>query len=116
SSSTPGPCTVEAQGGYSGLENQLYRVEIHKGGAAGVATFKWSRENGSIAALVAGQSGDDLTIPPVPGIALAQGDWIEVIDDGHELRGEPGVLVRLKDVQGAKLTLDPATQDPPVPA
>ena len=116
SASTPGPCTVEAQGGYSGLENQLYRVEIHKGGAAAVATFKWSRENGAIAALVAGQSGDELTIAPVPGVELAKGDWVEVIDDGRELRGESGVLVRLKDVQGAKLTLDPATQDPPAPA
>ena len=28
-------------------ENLLYRVEVHKGGAAGEATFKWSRDNGS---------------------------------------------------------------------
>ena len=34
-------------GGYRGLENRLYRVEIHEGGALGVARFKWSRDNGS---------------------------------------------------------------------
>ena len=33
---------------YRGVENQLYRVEIHKGGkSSDGATFKWSRENGS---------------------------------------------------------------------
>lgn len=36
--------------GYTGLRNCLYRVEIHSGNdeIGEVATFKWSRENGSI--------------------------------------------------------------------
>ena len=33
------------------MENQLYRVEVHDPGELGSATFKWSRENASIAAL-----------------------------------------------------------------
>ena len=33
---------------YRGVENQLYRVEVHTGGSAAHATFKWSRDNGSV--------------------------------------------------------------------
>ncbi len=43
------PCTISPTSLYQGAENQLYRVEIHQGGAiAGGPTFKWSRENGSV--------------------------------------------------------------------
>jgi hypothetical protein len=41
-------CEIAATAGYRRLENQLYRVEVHEGGAS--PTFKWSRENGSVAA------------------------------------------------------------------
>jgi hypothetical protein len=36
--------------GYLGLENRFYRIEIHEGGGTGRATFKWSRDNGRVAA------------------------------------------------------------------
>ena len=39
-------CEIAATAGYRRLENQLYRVEVHEGGAS--PTFKWSRENGSV--------------------------------------------------------------------
>jgi hypothetical protein len=42
------PCAVQPGAGYRGLENRLYRVEIHDPGEVGTATFKWSRHNGSI--------------------------------------------------------------------
>jgi len=40
--------TLVPEGRYRGLENQLYRVEIHDPGAPGTASFKWSRDNGSV--------------------------------------------------------------------
>ena len=43
---TSNDCLVPAGGGYRRLENLLYRVEIQTPGPAGMATFKWSRENG----------------------------------------------------------------------
>ena len=47
------PCDVPPGGGYTRGENQLYMVQVHSvptnGGRNG-ATFKWSRENGSISA------------------------------------------------------------------
>jgi len=42
------PCIISPTSGYRRLENQLYRVEIHKKGKSGEATFKWSRDNGSM--------------------------------------------------------------------
>src|SRR5260370_6154538 len=41
-------CQPIAAAGYQGLENQLYRVEIHTGGDMTTATFKWSREHDSV--------------------------------------------------------------------
>ncbi|MCB1033105.1 MAG: hypothetical protein KDD47_04645, partial [Acidobacteria bacterium] len=49
------PCIVPAQAGYTRLENQLYRVEVHDGGTLGSATFKWSRDNGSVVTSWLGQ-------------------------------------------------------------
>ncbi|MCI0435340.1 MAG: DUF6519 domain-containing protein, partial [Gemmatimonadetes bacterium] len=43
------PCGVVVAGGYRGVENRLYRVEVHDGGALGTATWKWSRDNGAVA-------------------------------------------------------------------
>jgi hypothetical protein len=43
------PCLLPVSGGYQGLENQLYRVEIH---ALAPAVLKWSRDNASLCATV----------------------------------------------------------------
>jgi hypothetical protein len=41
-------CTIPPGAGYRRLENQLYRIEIHDAGNVNSASFKWSRENGSV--------------------------------------------------------------------
>jgi Family of unknown function (DUF6519) len=49
------PCIISPTGGYRGLENRLYRVEIHSVGPIGggaPAKFKWSRNNASVASSV----------------------------------------------------------------
>jgi len=48
----PDPCRIAPAAGYRGLENQLYRVEVHTGGPLGTARFKWSRDNASVASRV----------------------------------------------------------------
>lgn len=109
------PCTVPQDAAYTGLENQLYRVEIHDsgnfGGTGQKATYKWSRDNGSIAAAWTGKSGGVLTIDPPPrdeALGFAPGNWVELTDDTHELTGAPGTLVPLKAAAGNTLTIDPA--------
>jgi nitrous oxidase accessory protein NosD len=116
--SQPGPCEAPA-GEYYRLENQLYRVEIHKGGKAQDATFKWSRENGSVVAHWSKASGDgkNLTIKdatPQQRQGFEGGHWIEVSDDFHELVGRRGVLAKLLDADGDVLTIDPNSVDDPI--
>ena len=67
SPTSPSACAVPATAGYTSLENQLYRVEIHDGGdiAGGKVTFKWSRENGSVVTGWTAQNGNALTVTGV---------------------------------------------------
>lgn len=110
-------CVTAPSSKYRG-ENQLYRVEIHDGGTAGTAgapgaTFKWSRENGSVAAAWVGTSNNDLQVSHSRGFAA--GDWVELSDDIGELQGLPGLLVKLTKVENGKLTVDPASFTPSDP-
>ncbi len=110
------PCLVAPGAGYRRLENQLYRVEIHSPArgvpaSLGDATFKWSRDNGSIVSAWLGQNGSELTVESSGrdnATAFLAGDWVELTDDEHELLGEPGVLVKLAAVSSQTLTLDPS--------
>lgn len=109
------PCVIASGAGYSGLENQLYRVEIHKPGRANAATFKWSRDNGSVVTAWLdnpGGTSDKLkiaSIGPDQVLGFAGDQWVELTDGGHELRGEPGTLVRLVNAEANVLTIAPAS-------
>jgi Family of unknown function (DUF6519)/Right handed beta helix region len=97
----PNPCQVPPGAGYLGLENQLYRIEIHTPGPAGTATFKWSRDNATVATRVThiNAAGDRLTVEIVGRddvLRFNEGDWIEVTDDWRELHNLPGELRRIK--------------------
>jgi hypothetical protein len=108
----PDPCELPPTGGYTGLENQLYRVEIHDGGQPGAgASFKWSRDNGSVASHVTGYLSATQLVVNTLGrddvLRLKVGDWVEVQDDRHEFAQVPGEMRQISDVDEAlrKLTL-----------
>jgi hypothetical protein len=108
------PCLVSPDAAYRGAENHLYRVEVHRPGRAGTvggATFKWSRENGSVAArwLGVGSSGDAPTLSASSTRGFAAGDWAELSHDALDLANEPGQLVRISVVDGDQLVVDPAS-------
>lgn len=97
----PNPCQVPPGAGYLGLENQLYRVEIHTQGPVGTAMFKWSRDNATVATPVThiNAAGDQLTVRSTgvdDVLRFNDGDWIEVTDDWRELHNLPGELRRIK--------------------
>lgn len=92
-------CEIAATAGYRRLENQLYRVEVHEGGAH--PSFKWSRENGSVAYAVLGVSVDVARQQTTVRVAargrddtldVAAHDRLELIDDDTELAQRAGVL------------------------
>ncbi len=99
------PCVIPPSGGYRGLENCLYRVEIHNAGEAGTATFKWSRDNASIATSVSAITAlDKLTVARVGRdntLRFSVGDWIEITDDFLEFAQQPGLMRQIKDVDDA---------------
>jgi hypothetical protein len=108
-----GPCIVPPTAGYRRLENQLYRVEVHKPGAPGTATFKWSRDNGSVVTSIEKISGKDVTVHdlgPDEVLGFAGGQWVEISDDRLELHGLPGQLVQIDAVSSAlrRITLKTA--------
>ena len=89
------PCIVPIASAFRGEDNQLYRVEIHDGGKAtgkaGGATLKWSRENGSVLFPIESLDGNAATVTSLGRdrrLGLKPGDWVEVTDDGRELRRE----------------------------
>ena len=110
------PCIVPADAGYRRLENQLYRVEIHKPGPVGTATYKWSRENGSIVTRWETQDGNNLVVSTVGKdevLRFSTGDWVELTDDTRELHGKRGVLVQLNKVEDLTLTMNALTINDP---
>ncbi|HBL31061.1 MAG TPA: hypothetical protein DD490_29890 [Acidobacteria bacterium] len=111
---TPARLTLAARTLRPPEENQLYRVEVHTPGGLGTATFKWSRDNGSVAALIQAPGSDASNlknlvitrqIQPDQGGGFAADQWIEVTDDVQLLQGIPGVLAQLATVSGQGLTV-----------
>lgn len=106
-------CITPPDARYRGAENQLYRVEIHqssfdRNGRPQQATFKWSRDNGSVIFPIRRLSG---AVAAVEGLGrdgragLQPGDWVEVMDDGYALRGEPGPLLTVQAVDPLAMTV-----------
>ena len=107
------PCEVAPGGGYTRLENQLYRVEIHKGsGATGGPTFKWSRDNGSVVVAISefnvDGSADKVKVTSLGRdsvLGLHELDWVEVVDDVKELAGEPGTIAQIEKIDPEQLVV-----------
>ncbi|NJO16623.1 MAG: hypothetical protein HC877_13030 [Thioploca sp.] len=107
---TDKPCLISPQNRYRGAENQLYRVEIHKSGGYGEATFKWSRENGSVVFPILSVSKAMVTLEHLGRDArcgLKEGDWVEFVDDDYELQGKTQDLLQVISVDpvNMKVTL-----------
>jgi hypothetical protein len=126
-------CEIAPDTDYLGLDNRLYRVEIHDRGTAapgGAATFKWSRMNGSLAAAVvqdvapaSGSTPQKVRLERLgrdSATAFVVGDLVEVCDDLTELSDSSyagGVPVRRvgelrvisdRDPDASTITLDAA--------
>lgn len=99
--SAQGHCLPSPQAAYRGLENQLYRVEVHRGGTAAEATFKWSRENGSVLTRIIAVSGSVVTVDslgPDANLGFAPLQWVEISDDSDEFGQQPNQPGELRQI------------------
>ena len=128
-------CSNGQTGRASSLDNQLYRVEIHQAGktpqeppnlqtgkisdlqtavtsespSQAIATFKWSRDNGSTASAIDRIEKNVIRIQATSDDAWASstpGQWIEITSEANELKAEPGVMVPLIRAIDNKLEFD----------
>jgi len=127
-----GPCCLTSGAAYTGLENQLYRVQIHEAGAAEAsavplttaptgATFKWSRDNGSVISGVtsisnatnsAGNPASQLSVTSLGRdqvLGFAPGQWIEILDDAIEYAHTAGELHQIDTIDVSSKTVTLAT-------
>ena len=112
----PDPCEPTAQGGYSGPDNRFYRVEVHTGGPLNTATFKWSRDDGSVAASIEQfKSATEVVVRSLGRddyLKFKTGDFVEVSDDATDLSDLPGTLTSITvDEASRTLTLNTALPD-----
>ncbi len=100
-------CSPLPSSAFRGLENRLYRVEIHKAGGLDTAEFKWSRDNGSVTFAVAedGFEGSDavklVRLGRDPILSLAAEQWAEVIGDTSDLETGAGTFAQIDSVASA---------------
>lgn len=117
SQSTIDLCTPTPAGGFRGLENQLYRVQVHDVTANGDPVVVWSRDNASVVTTWTGSVGNELTVGDIGKDAVlgfAAGQWVELIDEGRILAGTPGSFVRVLGAAGTTITIDAATATGPI--
>jgi len=108
-----GPCQMSESGGYLGLDNRLYRVEIHEVGDE--VTFKWSSDNGAIVYPIEEFRFEGLSVTKIKLkqngkdniLRIKPQDWIEVSGEVTDLNTEQaGTIAQVVNVEGDLLTLD----------
>ena len=118
-----GQLTVQVKQPGAIVENQLYRIEIHQGNATEAdqnetVTFKWSRDNGAIAAQVELIDGNIINIKNAgrdAQLAFPVGQLIEFSNDSLTLNGQPGILATVQATQSNRLTVKWKTADEKAP-
>lgn len=111
------PCNIAPASRYRGMENQLYRVEVHTGNTDDFGkidksvkpTFKWSRENGSVVFpiidITVSGSDENATIEVElehlgrdDKFGLREGDWVEIVDDAYTFENRPAKLLQVSAI------------------
>jgi len=94
-----GPCLTSPESRYRGAENQLYRVEIHKGGMVkDNVTFKWSRNNAADIYSIKKVDGTIITLEHLGRdnrSSLKPNDWVELVDDDYILQNRSDSLLQV---------------------
>jgi hypothetical protein len=106
------PCVISPESRYRGVENQLYRVEIHQEGTVGAAeatSFKWARENSAVIFPIRILGDDQATVESLgrdSGRSLQANNWVEIVDDDYVLHNHPESLRQVTLIDTAKLQVN----------
>jgi hypothetical protein len=96
-------CVISPDAKYHGLENQLYRVEIHRGGKMDdKPQYKWSRDNGSVVFPVLSGKGSSVELAHLGRdtcCSLKEKDWVEYIDDALLADHGAGILTQVARIE-----------------
>jgi hypothetical protein len=100
------PCDLPAESRFQGRFNSLYRVQVQRGGNRAQATFKWSRENGTVVAAIEQLGGTTIVVRDTGRdeiSSFAPGGWVEIVNDANDLAATPtgGDLVQIDRVEAA---------------
>lgn len=102
------PCVLPPTAGFQRLENQLYRVEVFRGGdTRAQSTFVWSRDNASFQTSIVKVDGADVYVTSLGKddyFSFAAGQWVEIAFAESELSGASRFL--------AQITAPPDTSGP----
>lgn len=102
------PCQLPPSSGYRRLENQLYRVEVQKGGPLASATFKWSRDNASVETVIQNIDNSIITVADLgkdKELGFGLGQWVEIVDDESSLQSSPNPLVNIQMIDPGELQI-----------
>lgn len=101
------PCHLPPTAGYLGMENQLYRVEIQKGGTLPGGgpndrpTFKWAPDNATLEVAIVNVTGRDLEVSEIGKDDLFRfhdTQWVEIVDQTSVRERKPNPLRRINTV------------------
>ena len=98
---TTNKCMLPPSAGFQGLQNQLYRIEIFRGGAQSEATFVWSRDNGMVETSIVSVNPTTPNVVTVSSLgtddlhSFAINDWVEIVDREDELNGTGRFLAQI---------------------
>jgi len=94
------PCMIPPKGGYTSLENQLYRIQIINSGNESTATYAWSRDNASVETAITSISGSVLTVADLGKddvLGFSGGQWVEIVEP--EPTGAQPILFEINTVK-----------------
>ena len=104
-------CEISPEARFRGLENRLYRVEIHSTDLP-KPTFKWSPDNAAIVYPIRKVEYTTVHLESLgldDRTAIRKNDWVEVVDEDVLLRprpnGENNALRRVVDIDRHRLTV-----------
>lgn len=97
----PDPCSPLPGSAFRGLENRLYRVEIHQPGNVGQATWKWSRDNGAVTFSIREFRPNEpkrvelVRMGRDAMLSIKKDDWTEILGDKTDLHGTGGTIAQV---------------------